>query len=211
MTPPTFLIATTNPGKLREIQEILSEFLNHQSGSISDWPFQLALPAQLGIHLDVAETGQTYADNAVLKARAFCEASGLVTLSDDSGLEVDALDGQPGLYSARYAPWPNATDADRRRYLLHNLGDKARPWVARFHCSFAIATPGGDVHITEGEVEGEVIDQERGSGGFGYDPVFLLPKHGLTMAELPAAEKNRMSHRARAIQVALPLLLELAG
>jgi XTP/dITP diphosphohydrolase len=196
------LIASTNPGKLREIQSILADL---PSGWHSAW-LKLLQPVDIGLHLDVQEDGQTYAENAALKARAFCHASQLVTLADDSGLEVDALSGQPGLHSARYAPQPGASDADRRAYLLHNLQGHSRPWTARFRCTVAISTPAGELYYTEGICPGEVIDQERGQNGFGYDPIFLLPELGLTMAELSMSEKNRLSHRARAVQAALPLL-----
>jgi XTP/dITP diphosphohydrolase len=196
------LIASNNPGKLREIQSILADL---PSGWHSAW-LKLLQPVDIGLHLDVQEDGQTYAENAALKARAFCHASQLVTLADDSGLEVDALSGQPGLHSARYAPQPGATDADRRAYLLHNLQGHPRPWTARFRCTVAISTPAGELYYTEGICPGEIIDQERGQNGFGYDPVFLLPELGLTMAELSMSEKNRLSHRARAVQAALPLL-----
>ena len=209
MSTSALLIASTNPGKLREFQEIFGEFLK-DSAFESPFPYHLLLPSDIGLSLEVVEDGNTYAENAALKARAFCQASGLVTLADDSGLEVDALDGQPGLYSARYAPWPNATDADRRRYLLDNVKGKPAPWTARFRCSLAIAVPGGAMYFTEGKVEGEAIAEERGSHGFGYDPIFLLPHLGLTMAQLPAEEKNRISHRALAARQAVPLLLRLA-
>jgi XTP/dITP diphosphohydrolase len=195
---PTLLIASGNLGKLREIRAILDQF-----------PVDLVLPAQIGIQLDVEEHGSTYAENAALKARAYAQACGLIVLADDSGLEVDALDGSPGLYSARYAPWPNATDADRRRYLLQNLQGKARPWAAHFHCTVAISTPDGMVAYADGDCPGEIIPDERGSGGFGYDPVFFLPERGLTMAELPMEEKNTISHRARAVLAALPVLTQL--
>jgi XTP/dITP diphosphohydrolase len=194
----TLLIASSNPGKLREIRAILGSF-----------PVELVLPAQIGLHLDVVEDGVNYAENAILKARAYAKASGLIALGDDSGLEVYALGGQPGLYSARYAPWPNATDADRRRYLLQNLQGKPRPWEAHFHCTVAIATPEGEVYTADGDCPGEVIPEERGTGGFGYDPIFLLPDRGLTMAELPEVDKNAISHRARAIQAAVPILERL--
>ena len=194
----TVLIASTNPGKLFEIQDILY-----------DIPLLLALPAHLGIHLSVEETGETYAENAALKAKAYSQASGMIALADDSGLEVAALDNAPGLYSARYAPLANATDADRRRYLLENLRHLPRPWPARFHCTCAICTPQGELRYFTGEVAGEIIPEERGSGGFGYDPVFYLPSYGLTMAELPEGEKNRISHRALAVRAAIPYLLEL--
>lgn len=194
----TLLIASSNPGKLREIRAILGNF-----------PVELVLPAQIGLELDVVEDGATYAENAILKARAYAKASGLIALGDDSGLEVYALGGQPGLYSARYAPWPNATDADRRRYLLQNLQGKERPWQAHFHCTVAVATPEGEVYTADGDCPGEVIPEERGNGGFGYDPIFLLPDRGLTMAELPEADKNAISHRARAIHAAVPILKNL--
>jgi XTP/dITP diphosphohydrolase len=198
MNRTAFVIASTNPGKLREFEEILE-------GS----PFQFCLPSALGIALEVVENGRTYAENAALKARAYALASGRVALADDSGLEVDALGGQPGLYSARYSAKPGATDADRRAYLLENLRDKPRPWHAHFHCTVAVATPLGEVFFADGDCSGEIIPQERGSNGFGYDPVFLLPQRGLTMAELSSAEKNQMSHRALAVKAALPMLLRL--
>jgi XTP/dITP diphosphohydrolase len=210
------LIATNNPGKLREIQALLAGI-----------PAELVLPRQLGIEMDVAETGETYAENAALKAVSFARASGLLTLADDSGLEVDALDGRPGLHSARFSPEPGATDADRRRLLRERLAGSPRPWKARFRCVVAIAEPATEPdmpHITstphlisvdlsysEGVCEGEIIPDERGSDGFGYDPVFLLPELGRTMAELTMEEKNHLSHRARAILAARPRLLELLG
>ena len=125
------LIATTNPGKIVEIQDLLEGL-----------PFRLLLPADLGIRLEVEETGQTYAENAALKAVAYCAASGILTLADDSGLEVAALDGAPGLHSARYSPHPGAKDADRRALLLRNLTGKPQPWLARFVCAVVIAAPG---------------------------------------------------------------------
>lgn len=192
------LIASGNIGKLREIQAILGDF-----------PIQLALPSQLGIQLDVVEDGETYAENAAKKALAYTQASQMIVLADDSGLEVDALDGQPGLYSARYAPWPEATDADRRRYLLQNLQGKQRPWRAHFHCTVALATPQGQIYYADGDCPGEIIPEERGYNGFGYDPIFYMPELGYTMAEMPMAEKNQLSHRARAVHAALPILKSL--
>ncbi len=192
------LLASQNQGKLRELQAILH-----------DLPIQLITPADLGIQLDVAETGSTYAENAALKSNAFANASGLIALADDSGLEVDALNGAPGLYSARYAPAPNATDADRRAYLLQNLLPSPHPWTARFRATIAISLPGGETHFAEGACEGEIIPEERGAGGFGYDPIFYIPEKGCTMAELNEAEKNRISHRARALEKAKEILLSL--
>jgi XTP/dITP diphosphohydrolase len=195
LTP--LLIASKNPGKLRELQEILE-------GA----PFKLLLPDDLGIDLDVAETGSSYAENAALKALAYSRAGHLLALGDDSGLEVDALGGEPGLYSARYSPLPHATDADRRAYLLHHLTGLPQPWTAHFHCTVAIATPDGTLYYAEGDCPGEIIAEERGSNGFGYDPIFLLAGRGLTMAEIGSEEKNQISHRARAVKAALPILLK---
>lgn len=199
----TLLIASGNIGKLREIEAILA------AAPLDNLRFDLALPSQIGIQLDVEEDGTTYAENAAKKALAYTQVSGLVTLADDSGLEVAALGGQPGLYSARYAPWPDATDADRRRYLLQNLQGKPRPWMAHFHCTIAIAVPGGEIAYADGDCPGEIIPEERGNNGFGYDPIFYLPELGQTMAELPMREKNQLSHRARAVLAAVPILKEI--
>lgn len=198
----TLLIASSNPGKLIEIGALLE-----------DLPIRLVLPAEIGLRLHVEETGSTYAGNAALKAVAYCQASGLVTLADDSGLEVDALDGAPGLHSARYAPQPGATDADRRAHLLQNLraSGKPQPWTARFRCVVAVMAPGGEIAFREGTVEGEIATQERGANGFGYDPVFYIPPLGQTMAELPDGMKNRLSHRGRAVSSARALLMAIFG
>ncbi len=192
---PFVLVATGNRGKQQEYRELLV-------------PLALALrfPQEMGMSPEVEESGATYAQNAALKAKAWAEAAGVLVLADDSGLEVEALGGAPGLYSARYAPFPNATDADRRRYLLANLEGKPRPWKARFVCAIAVATPAGMLHFAEGHCEGEIVPEERGEHGFGYDPIFWLPELGLTMAELPPEEKNRRSHRARAAAAILPVL-----
>jgi XTP/dITP diphosphohydrolase len=189
------LIATNNNGKVKELQDLLK-----------DTDIKLLTPAQINLELAVLEDGHTYAENAAKKAIAFAKVSGLVSLADDSGLEVDALDGAPGLYSARYSPKPNATDSDRRAYLLQNLQDKPRPWIARFHATIATALPNGEIYLAEGICEGEIIPQERGTSGFGYDPIFLLPALGKTMAELSMDEKNRLSHRAKAVMNAKPIL-----
>lgn len=195
---PKLLIATNNQGKVREIQAILH-----------DLDLDLVLPADLGLELEVKEDGQTYAENAAKKALAFSIASGLTALADDSGLEVDALDGAPGLHSARYAPLPNATDADRRAILLLNLSRKPRPWMARFRATVAVASPGKEVRTVEGVCPGEIIPVERGEGGFGYDPIFQVEGLEKTMAELDMEEKNRLSHRGQAVRNAIPVLAEL--
>lgn len=225
------LLATTNPGKLAEFQELLA-----------DLNIELVTPAQIGLDLDVVEDGAAYAENAAKKALAFAQASGLVSLADDSGLEVDALDGAPGLHSARYgshlslaqnsqdlggAAGGRLSDGERRKYLLAKLQSFPRPWTARFHATIAIATPeeiwnqtarrlnlqeqAPRLQIFVGICEGEIIPEERGTGGFGYDPIFLLPELGKTMAELSMDEKNRLSHRARAVMKAKGMLKELFG
>ncbi len=189
------LVATNNKGKIDEIKALLDGL-----GLI------LHTPADLGLTLEVIEDGQTYAENAAKKAAAFAQASGMMALSDDSGLEVDALGGQPGLHSHRFCPIPNATDANRRKYLLERLSDIPRPWTARFKATVAIALPSGQVKLATGQCDGEIIPDERGTNGFGYDPIFFIPELGRTMAELGMDEKNRLSHRARAIQNAIPIL-----
>lgn len=192
------LIATNNPGKLREIEALLD-----------DPDLVLLTPARLGIELTVEEDGQTYTENAERKALAFSRLSGMVALADDSGLEVDALGGEPGIFSARYSKKPGASDADRRAYLLERLKPFPQPWLARFRCVIAVASPSGVISFAEGICPGEIIPQERGQAGFGYDPIFYLPKMGRTMAELSLTEKNRLSHRARAVMAAKPLLYPL--
>jgi XTP/dITP diphosphohydrolase len=192
------LLSTNNKGKLRELRAILA-----------DLPLEIITPAEIGLELNVPEDGDTYIENATRKALAFQGASGLTCLADDSGLEVDALNSAPGLHSARYSSKPGATDSDRRAFLLKNLEGQARPWTARFRATVAIADVHGNVQTTEGICPGEVIPEERGTGGFGYDPIFLLPELGLTMAELTEETKNRLSHRARAVLAARQILLSL--
>lgn len=190
------LVATHNPGKIREYRALLALLA-----------VPLSFPADLALEVRVVETGATYAENAALKARAYAQASGLLTLADDSGLEVDALGGAPGIRSARYVL---GDDADRVAALLKALADV--PWerrTARFRCVIAIALPGGEVRLAEGVCEGVIGFKSAGSGGFGYDPVFYLPEHGCTMAQLSEEEKNKISHRARATQTAIPILREL--
>ncbi len=192
---PQLLLATTNPGKVAEFRLLLQ-----------DCGWELVAPAEIGLSLDVEETGQGYAENATLKAVEFAEASGLVALADDSGLEVDAMGGRPGHLSARYAG-PDLTDKERVQALLEELAgvpDEKRS--ARFRCLIAIATPAGKVELVEGTVEGQITHEPRGENGFGYDPVFLLPERGMTTAELPAEEKHAISHRGAAAREALILL-----
>jgi XTP/dITP diphosphohydrolase len=204
MPPTPILLASNNRGKLVEIQALLP----------AEQGYRLLLPSEIGLALNVVEDGRTYAENAALKATAFHRASmpGVyIVLADDSGLEVDALGGAPGLHSARYSTKPGATDADRRAYMLQNLDGLPRPWTAHFHCTVALVSPGGELVFVEGDCPGEIIPTERGSNGFGYDPIFWLPELGCTMAELSMEQKNRLSHRARAVQAAVPTLRTWLG
>lgn len=192
------LIATQNQGKMLEIQALLTGL-----------PVDLIRPDQIGLDLEVEESGQSYAENAARKAIAFSRAAGLLTMADDSGLEVEVLGGSPGLYSARFAPQPGATDADRRAYLLQRLSVFQPPWRAQFRCTIALSKPGGELLFTEGYCAGEIISEERGNNGFGYDPIFLIPDIGLTMAELTTEQKNRISHRSQAVLAARRVLTEM--
>jgi XTP/dITP diphosphohydrolase len=194
----TLLIASTNPGKLREFQSILKVLA-----------VNLVNPADIGVSLHVEEDGADYYQNALKKAVAYSQATGLITLADDSGLEVDALGGAPGLYSARFSPKPGANDADRRTYLLSQLDQHPQPWPAHFHCVLVVAIPGGDHYTFDGDCLGEIVSEERGEHGFGYDPIFRMAGRDQTMAQLPEEEKNRISHRGRAILTALPTLKKL--
>jgi XTP/dITP diphosphohydrolase len=190
------LIATTNKGKRKEFSSLLA-----------GENFELVFPDEFGISLEVAETGSTYTENALLKAQTLCKASGLIALADDTGLEVDALGGRPGLYSARYSGETAKSDQDRRAHLLQELASHPRPWTARFVCVAALANPNGKIATFEGSVSGEIIPQERGEHGFGYDRIFYIPAAGKTMAELTMEEKNDFSHRAMAVNLSIPQLL----
>jgi XTP/dITP diphosphohydrolase len=194
------LVATNNPGKVREYGALLKGL-----------PLTCTYLAQEGIDIEVEETGSTFAENACLKATAYARASGLLTLADDSCLEVDALGGEPGTRSARYAG-QGASDADRYRLLLSKL--EGVPWeqrTARFRCVIAVATPQEEVRTAEGTCEGVIAFEPKGEHGFGYDPVFYVSDYGQTMAELELEVKNRISHRARAAEGARKILQELLG
>jgi len=196
-TRPRLLIASANRGKVAEYRSLLQ-------GVECD----LVSLRDVGISGDVEETGTTYAENARIKAVTCAAQSGLVTLADDSGLEVDALGGEPGIYSARYAG-DGATDAERVAFLLRKLeGVPAERRGARFVCVIAVSTPEGDVTYCRGECPGMIVTTPRGTSGFGYDPAFLLPDCGLTMAELPPGEKDRVSHRGRAAVLARGVIRE---
>jgi XTP/dITP diphosphohydrolase len=197
--PQEVVIATRNPGKLREIQAILSSF-PLKFLSLEDFP---DIP-------EVGEDGATFPENAGKKAGTIADFTGRLTIADDSGLAVDALQGRPGVFSSRYAG-ENATDRERCQKLLEEMalipeGERQ----AKFVCAMAVALPGGKMQVVEGECRGWITFAPRGKGGFGYDPVFFLPEFGKTMAELEPEEKNRLSHRARALEklkVILPKFL----
>jgi XTP/dITP diphosphohydrolase len=197
------VVATTNRGKLEELRSLLAGL-----------PVQLRTPAEVMREPPhVVEDGTTFAENAVKKATAVARATMMLTLADDSGLEVNALDGRPGVRSARFAH-PRATDAENNAALLgalDALGDPPEPagFRARFHCVLALIDPfagGGEPRLVEGICEGHVTRTPRGSGGFGYDPLFVVDATGRTLAELGEEEKNRVSHRGRAFAALRPLV-----
>jgi len=192
------LIATSNPGKSVEMKDLLRNLR-----------VELLTLKDMGIAVHPEETGLTYTENAINKAKFYCSISGLLTLADDSGLEVDALDGQPGLHSARFSRLLNASDEDRRKLLLEKLSAMPRPWIAQFTCTVALAQPQGKTITSSGVRRGEIIPKERGVNGFGYDPIFLFPELHKTMAELSMHEKNQISHRARAVKELLPIIQSL--
>jgi XTP/dITP diphosphohydrolase len=199
MNTPKLLLATNNKGKLEELRVLLAGV-----------PFDLVSPADVGLSLDVDENGKTYEANARIKAAAFSKASGVLTLADDSGLEVDALNGAPGVLSSRYAG-PGATDSQRVAYLLSKLeGIPLDKRGARFRCVIAISGPRDDMRLCSGSCRGVISLAPRGNNGFGYDPVFYLPRLSKTIAELAPDVKNRISHRARAAAGARKILLEFA-
>lgn len=192
------LVATTNPGKLREYQEIFAGL-----------PLHLTTLTEQGIDLEVEETGATFTENALLKAHAYAKASGLLTLADDSGLEIDALGGEPGVHSARW-PTSDTPYAERFKIIFARLaGLPPEQRAARFRCVIALARPDGWATTVEGVVEGRIADEPRGTNGFGYDPIFLYPALGRTTAELPPEEKHRISHRGRAARAAREVLVRL--
>ncbi|MDD5127818.1 MAG: XTP/dITP diphosphatase [Dehalococcoidales bacterium] len=192
------LLATNNKGKVIEYRSLLQGV-----------PYRLVTPAELGITTVVREEGSTLEENARVKAVTLAEESGQLSLADDSGLEVDALGGAPGHFSARFAG-ENATDNERVSYLLAKLeGVPYEKRTARFRAVIAIAVPGSGVEFCEGECRGYITLAPRGAQGFGYDPVFYLPELDKTVAELPLEVKNRISHRSRAAQKAREVLLRI--
>lgn len=190
------LLATNNPGKVREFRRLLA-------GA----PYEVVTPAEAGISLDVEETGSSYAENASLKATAFAQAGECLALADDSGIEVDALDGGPGMYSARFGG-PGLDDRGRTALLLEKLLDVPEPGRgARYRAVVALAWPGGDVQLFEGVQEGAIGRAPRGERGFGYDPVFVIAD-GRVQAEISDEEKDAISHRGKAVRAAIAWLAE---
>ncbi len=197
---PKLLVATRNAGKLRELTQLLGDS-NCDLVSLDD----------VGIAHEVEETGATFEENAALKAETYRNLGELVTLADDSGLEVDALGGEPGVRSARYAG-PDATDDERVAFLLAKLADTpSANRSGRFRCVIAIAAPDQETEFHSGSCEGRIVSKPRGENGFGYDPIFEFPDLGLTMAELPTRLKNTLSHRAIAARGAAKSLSERFG
>ena len=183
-----FIAATNNPGKMAEMRRIL-ERMGHTVRS----------QREAGVTLEPEENGTTFAENARIKARAICEAAGTATLADDSGLCVDALDGAPGVYSARYGH--KSSDGERTAFLLENMKDVPdEKRTAKFVCVITCLWPDGRKIVARGECPGVITREVHGENGFGYDPVFYLPELGMTYAELPSEQKNAISHRARALQ-----------
>lgn len=192
------LIATKNSGKVRELRQMLA-----------DLPIALRTIDELGLSLDVDETGQTFEENAIIKGQAYARASSLMTIADDSGLEVDALRGEPGVKTARYGG-KDLSPAERYELLLQEMQDI--PWekrTARFRCAIALASPNGVISIAEGKCDGIIAFEPSGTRGFGYDPIFFLPDLDRTMAQLTPSEKEKVSHRGKAIRALRANLLAL--
>ena len=195
---PRLLIATNNPGKAAELR-----------GLLEGCGWEIVTPREIGVELDVEETGETYEENARAKALAGAQASGLVTLADDSGIEIEVMGGEPGVRSARFLG-EDATFEQRFAEIQRRLSGPRSNRGARFVCVIAIADPKtGEARTALGEVRGLIADEARGEGGFGYDPIFWLPQHSATMAELPEHQKGIISHRARAAAPARQILKEL--
>lgn len=194
------VLASQNKHKLAEIQEIVSQY-----------DIELVLQSELGIHIDVDETGTTFEENSFLKAKAVVDATGLPAMADDSGLTVDVLNGEPGIYSARYGGDACKTDYDRLSLLLKNMkGVRADERTARFVCVITLLYPDGKKLVARGSCEGQITTEPHGNDGFGYDPVFYVPRDGRTFAEMGPERKNAISHRANALEKLSRMLEENA-
>ena len=192
------VFATTNEGKVKEIKEILGDF-----------PIEVVSMKEMGITADIEENGTTFEENSLIKARALVKLTGLPALADDSGLEVDYLNGEPGIYSARYLG--RDTDYDyKNNYIIDKLsGAKGEERSARFVCVISLVLPDGREFVERGVVEGLIGYEQKGENGFGYDPIFYLPEYGKTSAEIPPEEKNRISHRGKALTAMKKLIVTL--
>lgn len=192
------VFATTNEGKVKEIKEILKDF-----------PIEVVSMKEMGITADIEENGTTFEENSLIKARALAKLTGLPALADDSGLEVDYLNGEPGIYSARYLG--RDTDYDyKNNYIIDKLsGAKGKDRSARFVCVISLVLPDGREFVERGVVEGLIGYEQKGENGFGYDPIFYLPEYGKTSAELPPEKKNKISHRGKALTAMKKLIVTL--
>ena len=194
--PHTLVLASNNDHKLNELREMIGDSMRVLS------------MREAGFEDDIDENGRTFEQNALIKARAVVKATGLAALADDSGLSVDALAGEPGVLSARYAG-VHGDDAANNKKLIEKMRGISKPWTARFVCAVALVLPGGKEWVVRGECPGLIIEEARGTGGFGYDPHFLYEELGQTFAEIAQEDKNRVSHRARAMEKILPVIREL--
>ena len=192
------VFATTNEGKVKEIKEILKDF-----------PIEVVSMKEMGITADIEENGTTFEENSLIKARALAKLTGLPALADDSGLEVDYLNGEPGIYSARYLG--RDTDYDyKNNYIIDKLSEaKGEDRSARFVCVISLVLPDGREFVERGVVEGLIGYEQKGENGFGYDPIFYLPEYGKTSAELPPEKKNKISHRGKALTAMKKLIVTL--
>ena len=192
------VFATANEGKVKEIKEILKDF-----------PIEVVSMKEMGITADIEEDGTTFEENSLIKARAISKLTGLPALADDSGLEVDYLNGEPGIYSARYLG--RDTDYDyKNNYIINKLSDaKEGERSARFVCVISLVLPDGREFVERGVVEGLIGYEQKGENGFGYDPIFYLPEYGKTSAELSPEEKNKISHRGKALSAMKKLIMDL--
>lgn len=200
MNHERIVFATGNEGKMREIREILK-----------DLEMEVFSMKEAGAELDIAEDGNTFAENAEIKARAVWERTGGIVLADDSGLVVDFLDGEPGVRSARYMGRDTSYEIKNRKLLERARGANGNERSARFLCDIAAVLPDGSVLHTEGAMEGILAQEPAGDGGFGYDPILYLPEFGMTSAQLSAEEKNRISHRGKALEAMKEKLKEICG
>ena len=191
------IFATNNQDKMKEIHAIMADF-----------PIEILSLKEAGIHADVEENGKTFEENAVIKAEAICRMTGHVTIADDSGLEIDALGGEPGIYSARYMGEDTSYRIKNGSLIkrLEGVPDEKRS--ARFVCAVAAAFPDAPTQTVRGTIEGRIGYEEAGENGFGYDPIFYLPEYGCTTAQMAPEDKNKISHRGRALEKIKPVLAE---